>query len=311
MEYQFGEITVTCSNVDRVVFPDSGITKGDVLAYYRDIAEAMVPELHGRPLTLERFTKGLGGGGFYQKHYQKHFPSWIGRVELGSKTRVVYPVCNDAAALVYFANQGTLAFHVAGGRLDGNPDQIVFDLDPPDKGFDLARHAAHAVREILTELELPAFVKTSGSKGLHVVVPTDARDGWDEVGSLCKQVSARLCERHPELITTEFYKKDRKGRLFLDVMRNAPGATVVAAWSVRGRPGAPVSAPIAWSEVDDLELTPDGIRLRDVPTRIAARGNPWSNFRAALGSVSRALVLERTLPKARVLEDVLPRAPSG
>lgn len=289
MEYQFGEITVTCSNVDRVVFPDAGLTKGDVLAYYRDIAAEMVPELQGRALTLERFTKGLKAGGFYQKHYQKHFPAWIGRVELGSKTRVVYPVCDDAASLVYFANQGTLAFHVAGGRQVGTPDQIVFDLDPPDKGFDLARRAAHAVRELLTELGLPAFVKTSGSKGLHVVVPTDARDGWDDVALLCKHAATHLCERHPDLVTTEFYKKDRKGRLFLDVMRNAPGATVVAAWSIRGRPGAPVSTPILWTEVDDPGMAPDGIRLRDVRSRIEAHGNPWSDFRTPAGSVANAL----------------------
>jgi bifunctional non-homologous end joining protein LigD len=291
MDYPFGEITVTCSNVDRVVFPDSGLTKGDVLAYYRDIADEMVPELRGRPLTLERFTKGLAVGGFYQKHWQKHFPPWIGRVEMGAKTRVVYPVCDDAAALVYFANQGTIAFHVGTNRKDAleRPDMVVFDLDPPEDGFDLARRSAHAVRAFLTELELPSFVKTSGSKGLHVVVPTDTADGWETVASFCKLAAARLTEDHPDLLTTEFYKKDRKGRLFLDVMRNAPGATVVAPWSVRGKPGAPVSAPIAWEDLDEKGLAPDGIRLPDVRARITTRGNPWRDLRTNPGSIARAV----------------------
>ena len=291
MNYQFGEITVACSSVDRIVFPDAGLTKGDVIAYYRDIADEMLPELRARPLTLERFTKGLAAGGFYQKHYQKHFPSWIGKVAMGSKTKVVYPMCDQSAALVYFANQGTLAFHVATSRSEslGKPDQIVFDLDPPENGFDLARRTAKAVRELLTEVDLPAFVKTSGSKGLHVVVPTDGKSGFDEVHALCNRASARLIERHPDLITTEFYKKDRKGRLFLDVMRNAPGATVVAPWSVRGRPGAPVSAPITWAEVDDPSLFPDGIRLPDVRARIKRHGNPWSELRSREGSVTTAL----------------------
>lgn len=291
MEYHFGEITVRCTNEDRVVFPEAGLTKGDVLAYYRDIAGAMVPGLAERPLTLERFTKGLAGGGFYQKHYQKHFPPWIGRVELGSKTPVVYPVCDSPAALVYFANQGTLTFHVAQSRRETleQPDQVVFDLDPPERGFELARRAAHAVRAWLGELGLPAFVKTSGSKGLHVVTPIAGGADYGDVARFCQRACEALIERHSDLITTEFYKKDRKGRLFLDVMRNAPGATVVAAWSLRGRPGAPVSAPITWEELDDPALAPDGITLRDVRRRIDAHGDPWRDLRATLGSIPDAL----------------------
>ena len=163
MELSFGDLKIACTHVERVVFPDAGITKGDVIAYYRDVAELMLPELRARPLTLERFTKGIEHGGFYQKHAQKHFPPWIGRVTLGSKTKVEYPLCDTPAALVYFANQGAITFHVWTSRKDTpqHPDLLVFDLDPPDGGFEMVRDAARRVRELLDELELPAFVKTT------------------------------------------------------------------------------------------------------------------------------------------------------
>ena len=285
-EYRFDAITVTCSNVDRVVFPDAKITKGEVIAYYASVAAVMLPELTGRPLTLERFTKGIEQGGFFQKHAQKHFPPWIDRVTLGSKTRVSYPICDTAAGLVYFANQGAIALHVWTSRraAPGHPDQIVFDLDPPDGRFDLVRRTASLLRALLGELALPAFVKTTGSKGLHVISPLDGAATFEEVNTLCHRIAALVCKRHPDEITTEFYKKDRKGRLFLDTMRNAPGATVVAPYSLRGRPGAPVSAPIEWSEVDEVQ--PDGIRLRDVGARLA--NDPWRALRAIEGSVAAA-----------------------
>ena len=288
MIYTFGDLAIACSNTDRVVFPDAGLTKGDVIAYYRDVAELMLPELRGRPLTLERFTKGIAAGGFFQKHAQKHYPPWIERVELGAKTRVAYPICDTAAALVYFANQGAIAFHIWTSRKDtpGRPDTIVFDLDPPEGGFALVRRAARLLHEVLDQLALPAFVKTTGSKGLHVIVPLDGRDSFDAVARLSAAIGESLCRQHPDLMTTEFYKKDRKGRLFLDTMRNAPGATFVAPYSLRGKPGAPVSVPIAWSELDAIE--PDGIRLRDVRARLDHRGDPWQDLRTAPASVETA-----------------------
>jgi bifunctional non-homologous end joining protein LigD len=289
-QYRFGDVTVACTNVDRVVFPEAGITKGDILSYYRDVASSMVPELARRPLTLERFTKGIAGGGFFQKHWQKHFPSWIDRVEVRGKTRVVYPICNDAASLVYFANQGAIALHVTTARADAldDPDLIVFDLDPPDDGFELARRVAHLLHDRLSALSLPCFVKTSGSKGLHVVCPI-APTPYADVSRLCGAITKQLLDRHPDLITIEFYKKDRGGRLFLDTMRNGFGATVVAPYSLRGRPHAPVSCPIPWSELDDPALTASSLTLRTVLDRLDAWGDPWHELRATVGSVAAAL----------------------
>jgi bifunctional non-homologous end joining protein LigD len=290
-EFTIDGRAIACSNVDRVMFPDVGVTKKDLLEYYRDFAGVIVPQLTGRPLTLERFTKGVDKGGFFQKHWQKHFPDWIDRVEMGSKTVVTYPIVNEPAALVYFSNQGSVAFHVGTSRkgsLD-RPDQIVFDLDPPDGQFDLARRAARAVHELMDTLELTSFVKTSGSKGLHVVVPSDGTATYEEVATFCKLAGARLCVNHPDLLTTEFYKKDRKGRLYLDTARNGLGATVAAAWSVRGKKGAPISTPLEWAEVDDPALTADGFRVQNIRARLEQVGDPWASFFADRGAITRAV----------------------
>ncbi|MDX2086461.1 MAG: non-homologous end-joining DNA ligase [Kofleriaceae bacterium] len=297
MELSFGDITVACTNIDRVVFPDAGLTKGDVLRYYADLADVIVPELRGRPLTIERFTKGIDKGGFYQKHAQKHYPPYIDREELGGKTRVVYPIVNDAAGLVYMVNQGGFVLHVWTSRRDTpwTPDLLVYDLDPPDGALALVRTGARIIRELLDQLELTTFVKTTGSKGLHVVAPLDGTATFDEVGTLCARINALLCARHPDQLTTEFYKKDRKGRLFLDTMRNTYGATVVAPYSLRGRPGAPVSAPIRWDELDTI--APDTIRLPDVRARLEAHGDPWRDLRARPGSVVAAAAALDRLPR--------------
>ncbi|HEU4732909.1 MAG TPA: non-homologous end-joining DNA ligase [Kofleriaceae bacterium] len=290
VEYVFGDVTVACTHVERVVFPADGITKRELLAYYRDVADLMVPELRGRPLSIVRYTKGIGHGGFFQKRYQKHYPAWLDHVVAGSKTLVDYPIVDDAAGLVYLANQGAIELHVWTSRKDAldRPDMLVFDLDPPDGRFDLARRAAVLVRELLDRLALPAFAKLTGGKGVHVVAPLDDAATFDEVGALATRVGALLCRRHPDLLTMEFYKKDRKGRLFVDVLRNAIGATLIAPYSLRGRRGAPVSAPIAWSELDDPALTADGIRLRDLRARLDRRGDPWRGLRAQPGSIAAA-----------------------
>lgn len=292
MEYAFGEITVACTNTDRIVFPEVGITKGDVIAYYAAVAPVMLPELRDRPLTIERFTKSIDQGGFYQKHAQKHYPKWIERVELGAKTKVSYPLCDSPAALVYFANQGGFVMHVWTSRRQApdHPDEIVFDLDPPENGFPLVQQTARILHELFAEISLTAFVKTTGSKGLHVVAPLDGTASYDEVHALCAGISRLLCARHPDLVTTEFYKKDRRGRLFLDTGRNTYGATMVAPYSLRGRPNAPVSAPIEWSELETIR--PDGIALGDIATRLDRIGDPWATLRshpASLRSAAAAL----------------------
>ncbi|HEU0030646.1 MAG TPA: non-homologous end-joining DNA ligase [Kofleriaceae bacterium] len=296
LEYIFDDITIACTNVDRVMWPDEGITKAELIGYYHYVADYMLPELRERPLSVERYTKGVDRGGFFQKHYQKHYPAWLDKVEAGTKTRVVYPIVNTTAGLVYMANQGSIAFHVWTSRRETleYPDLIVFDLDPPEGKLDLVRQTALILRELFEQLELPAFVKTTGGKGLHVVAPTDGRASYGEVMAFCNRVAKLLCDRYPDLMTIEFYKKDRKGRLYLDTMRNALGATIIAPYSVRGRPGAPIAMPIEWAEVEDPAMAPNGFRLRDIRKRIGERGDPWATLRDRVGSLDDAeAALER------------------
>lgn len=283
--------TIECTSTDRVVFPDVGVTKGDVIEYYSDVADVMLPELEDRPLSMERFTKGLAGGGFFQKHVQKHYPDWIDRVTVRSKTTVTYPIANTAASLVYFANQGALALHIATSRAKTlmSPDIIVFDLDPPEGGFEMVRKTALFTRDALKAIGLTAFVKTTGSKGLHVVVPLDGKDRYEDVHALGHALGKQLEAEYPDLITFEFYKKDRKGRLYFDVLRNAPGATFVAPYSLRGKPTAPVSTPIEWDELSDKSLRADTFTLQNVRERLAKHGDPWKGLRKKPGSAKKAL----------------------
>jgi bifunctional non-homologous end joining protein LigD len=287
---ELGGHTIELSNQDRVVFPDSGITKGEVVTYYKDIAELMVPELRGRALSMERFTKAIDAGGFFQKHWQKHYPAWIDNVTFGAKTAVKYPIVDSQAALVYLANQGGVAFHVITSRKATlhHPDLVVFDLDPPDGGFELVRKSARILHDVLDELGLRAFVKTTGSKGLHVVAPLDEAT-FEEVHTLCHALARLLVARHPDLVTTEFYKKDRGDRLYFDTARNALGSTFIAPYSLRGKPGAPVSMPIDWSELDDKKLRSNSFTIKNVRERLAKKGDAWRDLRKHAGSVTRAL----------------------
>ncbi len=290
VEWRLDDVSVKLTNVDRVMFPDSGVTKRDVLEYYRDIAEYMLPETRDRALSIERYTKGIDVGGFFQKHWQKHYPTWIRSAELGTKTIVRYPIVDTQAGLVYFANQGGIAMHIWTSRAEAPeyPDLLVFDLDPPDGRFDLVRFAAIEIKSLCDSVDLPTFVKTTGSKGLHVVVPLDGRALFGEAMALANRMAKILCARHPDKLTQEFYKKDRKGRLYLDVMRNALGATIIAPYSLRGKPGAPLSAPIEWEELDDEDLRANKFTLRNIRERLDVLGDPWSNLRHAVASVDDA-----------------------
>jgi len=290
VEWEFEDATVKLTNTDRVMFPDCGITKKQVLEYYRDIAEYALPEMRDRALSIERFTKGIDVGGFFQKHWQKHYPDWIRSAELGVKTIVRYPICDNQAALVYFANQGGIAMHIWTSRVEtvDYPDLLVFDLDPPDGRFDLVRFAALEIKELCESIDLPTFVKTTGSKGLHVVVPLDGRALFGEAMAFAQRIAKVLCARHPDKLTQEFYKKDRKGRLYFDVMRNGLGSTIIAPYSLRGRPGAPISAPIEWEEVEDEGLKANGFTLKNIRKRLKLVGDPWSNLRHQVGSIDDA-----------------------
>ena len=264
------------SNPQKVLFPDDGITKGEVVAYYLAAAERILPHLIGRPLTLQRFPSGIAKPGFMQKNAGKGFPPFIERVELPKQGGTVsYPAIADLEGLLYLANQNTITFHIPCFRTHdlAHPDRLVFDLDPTDGDLEGARFGARQVRDFLSDLEVPSRVMTTGSKGFHVVVSPSPTISFDDLGRFALAVAHLLCLRHPDRLTIEFLKKERRGRVFLDWLRNGFGATGVSPYSLRPRAAAPIAMPIAWNELDAID--PSQFRLRDGLDRLAT--DPWQD----------------------------------
>jgi bifunctional non-homologous end joining protein LigD len=255
---------VAISHPEKVLFPDSGITKGDLCAHYQAIAPVMLPHVRGRPITMERFPAGIDKKGFIQKDVAKGFPAWLERVEVprrnGQEGDVHYPLASDARALVWMANQNSITPHVWISRVPDlmRPDLCLFDLDPSEEDPQALRTAALAVRDLLAELGLPSFVKTSGSKGFHIAIPLAADDhaAPESAWRFAHGAGAVLVKRHRDLFTQEFIKADRAGRIFIDTGRNGVGATFAAAYAVRPKPGAPVSAPCTCTRADRSRLVP-------------------------------------------------------
>jgi bifunctional non-homologous end joining protein LigD len=285
-----GRRTVEVSNAGKVLYPGDGITKGDLVDHYLRVAGRMLPHLRGRPVAMERYPDGIGGERIFQKDVPRYFPGWIDRTKVhkeGGTLRQV--VCEQAATLVYLANQACITPHVFLSRIDrlDHPDQLIFDLDPAGDDFEEARQAALALRSLLEELALPSFPKTTGGKGVHVTVPLDRRADFDTVRGFARQVAAVLAARQPDLLTIEQRKQQRKGRLYLDVMRNAYAQTAVPPYAVRARPGATVATPLAWSEIEDRSLRPSAFTIRTVPARLEDT-DPWKDLRRRGRSLSRA-----------------------
>jgi bifunctional non-homologous end joining protein LigD len=286
---------VRVTHPEKVLFPDDGITKGDLVAYYRTVAPRMLPLVSGRPVTMQRFPDGIGRGGFLQKQIGRHFPDWFERVTAPNRrTRqatvreeVTYPVCRTADDLAYLANQGCVTPHVWLSRAPDihHPDQMVFDLDPASDDLGVLRLAADGLRTLLGELGLASFLKSSGSRGLHVVVPLVPAADTDSVKLFSIAVTEALAARHPEELTTEARIANRHGRLYLDVGRNGYAQTMAAPYAVRALPGAPVSVPLDWSELDGW--IPRRHTLATIADRLAAP-DPWAGLEAAASRLEAA-----------------------
>jgi bifunctional non-homologous end joining protein LigD len=267
---------------EKLLFPADGITKGELAGYYESVAPLIVPHLRGRPLTMERFPAGIDGKGFIQKDVSKGFPAWLERVEVPKHGGTVhYPLINDARALAWMANQNCITPHVWNRRVPDldHPDLCIVDLDPAHDDAAVLRAAALAVRDLLAEHGLASWVKTSGSKGFHIVVPVAGTDG-DAVATFAHRLGAELVRRDPRHLTQEFAKADRGGRILVDTGRNNLGATVAAAYAVRPRPGAPVSAPCTWDEVASGAVSPQTFTLRTMAARLDAVGDLWADLHA-------------------------------
>jgi bifunctional non-homologous end joining protein LigD len=277
---------------EKVLFPEAGITKGDLAAYYEAIAPVMLPHLRGRPITMERYPAGIGKQGFWQKDVSKGFPDWLKRVEVPKKDGVVHhPVVTDARSLLWITNQNTITQHVWTSRVPDldYPDVCVFDLDPSKDDPSSVRAAAIGLRDLLEELTLPSWIKTSGSKGFHIVVPLDGETRMGQVERFANAVGKLFVSHAPDHLTQEFSKVDRRGRIYVDTGRNGYSATFAAAYTVRAKPEAPVSAPCKWDEVERGTVEPRTFNLRNMPDRVAKVGDLWADMRRRGRSLNRPM----------------------
>jgi bifunctional non-homologous end joining protein LigD len=266
---------------EKLLFPKDGISKGELAAYHETVAPLMLPHLRGRPLTMERFPAGIEKKGFIQKDVSKGFPEWLKRVEVPKKDGTSwYPVVDDPQALQWISNQNTITPHVWTSRLPNlhHPDLCIFDLDPAHDEPEILRAVALEVRDLLAELGLRSWLKTSGSKGFHIAVPLNGEAEFDAVWHFSRGVGALLVKRNPSRLTQEFIKADRGGRILIDTGRNRHGATFAAAYAVRPKPGAPVSAPCTWRELELGEVAPQTFTLRNLPERTRQIGDLWADL---------------------------------
>jgi bifunctional non-homologous end joining protein LigD len=301
-----GRRRVEVSSPEKVLYPDDGITKADLIDYYRQVAKYMLPYLADRPIAMERYPDGLAGERVFQKNVPRYFPEWISRVRVAKQHGSLQHVLVDTpATLVYLANQSCITVHVFLSKADRlhHPDQLIFDLDPPGTEFQLACRVALDLRHLLEEeLRLPTFVKTTGGDGVHVLVPLDRAEDFDAVRAFAADVGRLLARRDPERVTMEQRKQKRGNRLFVDVMRNAYAQTAVPPYAVRARNGAPVATPLEWDEVRDPKLRPDRFTMSSIFGLLARRPDPWRN----IGRRARSLV-----PARERLERLLQRDARG
>ncbi|WP_442874917.1 DNA polymerase domain-containing protein [Actinoplanes sp. NBC_00393] len=291
---------VPLTNLDQELFPDAGVTKRDLIDYLDAMADRLIPVLRDRPLSVIRVLRGQDQ--FMQKNLPKYTPDWVPRTKIwadASHREVTYALGNDRRTLLWFGNQRAVEYHpalmLAGSH---HPTHLIMDLDPPENGgFRLAVAAARLVQQVLTEAGMPGAVKTSGSKGVHVFVPLAPDAAPEDVAAVQRAVAARAERLDPDLATTAFIKEDRHGKVFLDATR-AGGATVVAAYSPRIRPGAPVSFPVDWADLDSV--TPGDFTVRNA-AGLAGDRDPWAEALPGPVPLEKGLVEEgHTIPVARV-----------
>lgn len=294
MEREIFGRTITFSNLDKVFYPDAGITKGGVIDYYERVAETMLPWVRDRFLSMHRWPDGIDGKDFYQKETPDWFPDWIHTEEVEKKDGTNCQVAvEEPATLVYLAQQACLTPHVWLSRTGRprHPDRMVFDFDPSkpwDRAFADVRRAARRLRDVLEEVGFIPFVMTSGSKGLHVHVPLDASADFDEVKAFSRDVANLLADRYPDDLTTQVRKDKRGDRIFVDYLRNEYAQTAVAPYALRARPGAPVATPLGWDELGRSGMSPRKYTLRNLFQRLARKDDPWKDMEGRAGRIGDA-----------------------
>ena len=279
-----GDKDVPFTHADKVLYPRDGITKADLAAHYQAVWPRMGPLLMDRPVTIHRYPRGLGGGGFYQRRAQEWFPRWLKTADIPMKSAphlmVREVVADSPAALVFLVNIGALEIHASLARA-GAPDladMMIFDLDPPGDFTDEVRQAAWRLRDALAALGLPVFVKTTGSRGFHVTVPLRPTRSFDATRALARAIARRVIAESPQKLTLTPRKEQRKGRILIDIWRNAYAQTAVAPYSTRARSGAPVAMPLSWDEMTQ-GIHPRQWTIANAAQRLCGP-DPWADFLA-------------------------------
>ncbi|MFL5781134.1 MAG: non-homologous end-joining DNA ligase [Thermoleophilaceae bacterium] len=283
-----GRRRIAISHPDKVMFPAAGVTKVELAEHYARVAQLMVPLVRDHPVAMQAFPGGVGGPGYFMKNVPDHFPDWIRRVTVAKRGgSLTHLLANDAATLVYMANQNVITPHVWVSRADRprQPDRIVFDFDPPGTRFGDVRAAARAIGELVRDLGLEPFAMTSGSRGIHVVTPIRRGHDSEEVIAFARRVARDLAADDPRRLTTEVRKAKREDRIFIDTGRNAYAQHAVAPYAVRPRENAPVATPLRWEELGDRRLQPDRWTVRTFAKRLDEAGDPWEGFRSAARAI--------------------------
>ena len=281
---------VRITRPEKVLFPGDDITKRDLVNYYRNISSWILPHLRARPLMLERYPDGIDAGRIVQKSVASYYPDWIKTVRVkkaGGSLRQV--VCEDVATLAFLANQACITPHIWLSCIDrpDYPDQLIFDLDPSGEDFEAVRDTAHSLRDKLEKMRLPVFVKSTGSRGVHITVPLKSDSDFETVRLFARQLADLVAKEDPKHRTTEQRKNQRHGRVFLDTNRNSYAQTAVAPYAVRARQHAPIAVPISWRELEDRRFRPDGVTIRTIFDWLERRNDPWKKFSRSAVSLKR------------------------
>ncbi|QCK16625.1 non-homologous end-joining DNA ligase [Mangrovivirga cuniculi] len=273
---------IDISNTDKVFFDKENFTKGDVIEYYRDISDFILPHLEDRPLMLQRFPDGIDGDGFYQKEASDYFPEWIKTKSLKKEDgKVNHVICNDKATLIYLANQGTITFHGWLSKVDKikYPDKLVIDLDPPSSDFEIVRKAAFLIKDTLEEMDVTSFLTTTGSSGAHVVIMLDGKCDFDQSRDFGKNLGDFLSAKYSDVFTTAARKEKRNGKLYFDIQRNAYAQTAVVPYSIRPIENAPIATPLDWEELKDKSINARSYDLKNIKRRLSQKEDPWKGAR--------------------------------
>lgn len=292
---------IKLTNLDKILFPKDGIIKSEIVEYYYKISSVMIPYIKNRPISMLRYPNGINHEGFYQKNAGDYFPSWITLKPIKSEEKklVKYVVVDNKATLVYLANQLCLTPHIWLSKIDAlnYPDRMIFDLDPSGIKFDfnLIRKTAFAFKELLEKIGLVPFIMTTGSRGMHVVVPLDRKQPFEIVRAFAYDIALYLQNADPKNLTLEIRKAKRGKKIFLDYLRNSYTATAVAPYAIRAKQGAPVATPIDWEEVKDPKLVSTRYTYKTVFKRLEKKGDPWKALAKSARSLTKAQKIFKSL----------------